>query len=356
MAENFAPPRRTLLAKALARPLPRPRAGFDPPTRVLEPAGPPPIIRVIRPSPHLRLDAPRAVGYTSPEIRLSRQSTSISDRFRLVRRKAAQPATGSRLRDFSVPDSSDSLLKRHETLIKELRLAEQVQRSMLPRVLPKIDGLTFGASLRPSLHLSGDFYNVLRLDRNHIGFYLGDVMGHGPAAALLGVFSMQGLRTKRIEGTSYEILPPSQVLEGLSHDLIQAEFPESPFVTMVYGVLDTRDYKLTFSCGGHPPALLLRPGQPAARLESIGPLLGIFKSPFEQKEIWLERGDRVALYSDGVESVSWGRHGNGVDGLARCLSIRDGRSAQLVVDEAIESVAQAEGPNDDITLVLAELA
>src|SRR5205823_4207729 len=101
-----------------------------------------------------------------------------------------------------------SLRRRHDTLMNELRLAEQVQRSMLPKVLPKLNRVEFGASLRPTLHLAGDFYNVIRLDRDRVGVCLGDVMGHGPAAALLGVFAMQGLRTKTIDGTSYEVLAP----------------------------------------------------------------------------------------------------------------------------------------------------
>src|SRR4051812_28884316 len=65
-------------------------------------------------------------------------------------------APSSRLR--YPPDSA--IRRRHDTLLKELRLAEQVQRSILPRNLPTLPGLQFGASLRPSLHLAGDFYNV----------------------------------------------------------------------------------------------------------------------------------------------------------------------------------------------------
>ena len=84
----------------------------------------------------------------------------------------------------------DRLRARHQGLLRELKLAEQVQRSMLPRNLPTVPGAEFGAALRPAQHLSGDFYNALRLDRDQVGFYVGDLMGHGPAAALLGVYAM----------------------------------------------------------------------------------------------------------------------------------------------------------------------
>jgi sigma-B regulation protein RsbU (phosphoserine phosphatase) len=226
---------------------------------------------------------------------------------------------------------------------------------MLPRTLPELEGVRFGAALRPSLHLAGDFYNVFRLDRDRLGIYLGDVMGHGPAAALLGVFAMQGLRTKRIEGSLYQILRPSEVLANLSTDLMEADFPGNPFVTMIYGVLDTSRSTLTYSCGGHPPALLLRPGQEPSLMHGVGPLLGIFDAPFEDRRATLRSGDRVVLYSDGVESVSWGEAGPGVIGLSRILNVRDGRAPQELVDDAMDLACREEGPIDDLTMVMVEM-
>ncbi len=248
-----------------------------------------------------------------------------------------------------------SLRRRHDTLLSELRLAEQVQRSMLPRFLPKLPQVEFGAALRPSRHLAGDFYNVIRLDAHSVGVCLGDVMGHGPAAALLGVFAMQGIRTKTIEGSNYEILPPAEVVANLSRDLLRADFPDNPFVTMVYGVLDTTRAVLSYCCGGHPPAILLREGQPPRRLEGRGPLLGVFNVPFEGAEVALAPGDRVTLYSDGVESILWGEYGAGVDGLASLLSLRDGRSPQELVDDALGVAEPGDGPSDDLTIVLFEM-
>lgn len=247
------------------------------------------------------------------------------------------------------------LKARHEGLIRELKLAEQVQRSMLPRNLPQVAGVQFGAALRPAQHLAGDFYNAMRLDRDQVGFYVGDVMGHGPAAALLGVYAMQTLRPKRIEGSSYEILDPAVVLAELSRTLIAAEFPESPFVTMSYMVLDAANARLRYCCGGHPPALLLRRGQPPARLPGEGPLLGAFDMPFEGREVMLEPGDRLVLYSDGVETTGFGDRGVGVDGLATVLSARDGRPVQALVDDAMARARNFTEPADDLTLMMVQI-
>lgn len=246
------------------------------------------------------------------------------------------------------------LRDRHEGLLRELRLAEQVQRSMLPRVMPSLPGVEFGAALRASLHLAGDFYNAFRLDGDQVGFYLGDVMGHGPAAALLGVFAMQAIRTKQIEGHNYEIFPPDQALAMLNRELIAADYPGGPFVTIAYGVLDVSARTWTYCCGGHPPALLLRPGEPPVMLGVGGPLLGVFEAPFAHQVVALSSGDRIVLYSDGIDSVRWGTHGDGVAGLTNLLSIRDGRSPQELIDSAMALANQDEQEGDDLTLLMAE--
>ncbi len=248
------------------------------------------------------------------------------------------------------------LKRQHDRIMRELRMAEQVQRSMLPKSLPRLTGASFGAAFRPCEHLAGDFYNAFRLDRDHVGFYLGDVMGHGAASALLGVYAMQVIRTKKISGNSYSILSPNESLQSLNRDLIAGDFPGDPFVTMVYAVLNVPQRRLTFSSAGHPPMLLLRPGQEARRLDASGFVLGMIEVTYEVHEWDLEPGDRVVMFSDGIDAVRWGDYGLGTKGLAQALSIRDGRSLQEVVDDALRI---ADGSDDllvdDLTVLMVEI-
>ena len=113
---------------------------------------------------------------------------------------------------------------------------------------------------------------------------------------------------------------------------------------MIYGVLDTSRGVFNYCCGGHPPAILLREGQPPRRMEGRGTLLGVFDVPFEPYEALLSAGDRVVLYSDGVESIRWGEHGSGVDGLMTRLAIRDGRTPQALIDDALAVAEPGNGP------------
>lgn len=249
-----------------------------------------------------------------------------------------------------------ALIESHEELLRQMRLAEQVQRSLPPRPLPSTPGVTFAAALRPTLHMAGDFYSVFRLDATHVGFYVGDVMGHGPAAALLSVYAMLSLKTKNIEGNSYEILPPATALEQLSRALIAADLPGQPFITMIYGVLDTAEHTWTYCSGGHPHPFILRAGKPICPLEVTGPLLGAVELPFRQASVRLEPGDRLVLYSDGAAIALWGDRGAGLDGLASWLDQRDTRSAQDILDDALANVTFDHPQEaDDIAVLVAEL-
>lgn len=246
------------------------------------------------------------------------------------------------------------LERQNERLMSELRLAEQVQLSLLPRALPDLPGVSFGAALRPSMHLAGDFYWVQRLDRDCVGMALGDVMGHGPAAALLSVFAMQCLQPKRIEGNRYEIVDPATVLTDLNEKLLDAKIPGSPFASMIYGVFDLRRRLWTYSGAGHPPALLLRPGHLPVKLSAGGPLLGIFECGFEQARVELAAGDRLALYSDGFDLVRWSDGNAGIHGLGQILVARDGRLPADVVADLMADAKTFEEPSDDLTLLVLE--
>lgn len=240
----------------------------------------------------------------------------------------------------------------HDRMLRELVLAQQVQQSMLPSRLPEVGSVRFGAALRPCAQLAGDFYNVFRLDRERVGVLLGDVMGHGAAAALLSVYTVQRLNAKRIEGHRYEILQPSEVLGRLNRDLLTADFPGEPFVTMVYGVLDCERKVWTYSSAGHPPAWLVPAAGPARALETHGPPLGVMESEYSQSEQTLAAGDRVVLFTDGVDTLNWPGVGPRTPGLVQAFAECDADDPQVQVD-AVLACAQAE-PDipDDVALLM----
>src|SRR5712692_83041 len=102
------------------------------------------------------------------------------------------------------------LEQAYEQIDQELELARRIQQSMLPQALPEILPARFAVHYRPCGRVGGDFYDIFRLDENHVGFFVADVMGHGVPASLLTIFLKKAVRTKEISGNHYRLLPPNE--------------------------------------------------------------------------------------------------------------------------------------------------
>jgi sigma-B regulation protein RsbU (phosphoserine phosphatase) len=155
----------------------------------------------------------------------------------------------------------------------------------------------------PAEWVSGDIYDVVRIDESHIGFYIADVVGHGIPAALLTIFLKQALLMRQTTGNSYKIFSPEQVMSNLNLRMTQQKLSGSQFVTSCYCLLNIETLELTYARAGHPYPVLLRPGQPPRQLEIKGSLLGVFEqAEFTQQKVQLQPGDKLLLYSDGADS------------------------------------------------------
>jgi hypothetical protein len=191
-----------------------------------------------------------------------------------------------------------------EELDEELRLAARLQRDFLPRRLPDGDGLQFAALFRPVGWVSGDIYDVQRLDETHVGFYIADAVGHGLSAALLTMFIKKAMLTKRIIGNSYQIVSPHTALTELNIDICEQNLSASQFCTAAYCVLDRATLKLQYARAGHPEPVILRADGTVVTLAARGSLLGVFPNEeYEPGAIQLLSGDRVILYTDGLEAL-----------------------------------------------------
>ncbi len=187
---------------------------------------------------------------------------------------------------------------------QELRLASRLQRDFLPRRLPELADLRFAALYRPATWVSGDVYDVRRLDESHLGFYLADAVGHGVAAGLLTMFIRQSITGKHIGADGYRIESPESVLTDLNVQLAQQELPNCQFVTACYGVVDVRTHAVRIARGGHPHPIHVTSRGAFDEVRTVGGLLGVFPDEtFPEIEISLEPGDKLVLYSDGLEDI-----------------------------------------------------
>jgi sigma-B regulation protein RsbU (phosphoserine phosphatase) len=189
-----------------------------------------------------------------------------------------------------------------DNLAEQLRMAGLVQRDFLPAQLPNTDEVRWATTFLPAEWVSGDIYDIARIDEQHIGFYVADAVGHGMPAALLTIFLKQALIMRETFEDNYRIFSPAEVMTALNVRMAAQKLSGYQFATCCYCLLNLKTLQLTYARAGHPYPILLRPKEEPQQLEIRGPLLGIFEqSEYIQQTVQLQPGDKLLLYSDGAE-------------------------------------------------------
>jgi sigma-B regulation protein RsbU (phosphoserine phosphatase) len=242
---------------------------------------------------------------------------------------------------------------------QEMRLAGRLQRDFLPRQLPRIPPYEFEVLYSPASWVSGDIYDVFRVDEHHVGMFLADAMGHGVAAGLVTMFVRQALMPKRVSGHSYAVVEPADALQCLHQCLCRQHLPDCQFLTAVYGIIDTHSGRVRLARAGHPYPLHIRRDGTICEVQSTGTLLGLTEIPAEFTEvgITLEPGDKLLLFTDGAEDALLAPGPAKGDGVTFTPHLR--RWARLpapqFIGEVQEYLDSREGslhPADDATLLL----
>jgi len=238
------------------------------------------------------------------------------------------------------------------TIRHELDIASQIQQSILPRTFPPFPERTdfdVFAAMHPAREVGGDFYDFFLIDPHRLGFVIADVSGKGVPAALFMAVSRTLLRSAALEG-----LAPGECLRRVN-GLLCLDNSSEMFVTVFYGILDTRSGEIEYSNGGHNPPYLLRRDGRAERLEGTGGMvLGALEEiAYQAKRARLEAGDGIFLYTDGV-TEAMDADGN-LFSEQRLEAVLDGRSSnspeQLIhaVVGEVKRYAAAVPQSDDIT-------
>ena len=189
-----------------------------------------------------------------------------------------------------------------DNIKEQLRMAGLVQRDFLPSQLPNCDRFNWATTFLPAEWVSGDIYDIVRLDEQHIGFYVADVVGHGIPAALLTIFLKQALVMRETVGNDYHIFSPAEVMKNLNLRMTEQKLSAHQFATCCYCLLNTETLELTYARAGHPYPIILSPNEQPRLLEIRGSLIGVFEqAEFPQETVKLQPGDKLILYSDGAE-------------------------------------------------------
>jgi sigma-B regulation protein RsbU (phosphoserine phosphatase) len=198
-------------------------------------------------------------------------------------------------------ETHQRLRDAHRRLQRDLDGAAAIQKSLLPKALPEINGMRFAWAFEPSERLAGDSFNVFNVDDDHVAFYLLDVSGHGVAAALQAVALTRVLSSRPWPSSVlHQILSPTEVAAELNW-----QFPIDPetwqYFTFICATLDVRTAELLFTSAGHPgPIYLPVEGEPVT-IDAPGFPIGLFPdSSYDEHRLLLKPGDRVLFHSDGA--------------------------------------------------------
>ncbi len=246
-----------------------------------------------------------------------------------------------------------------QRLDEEMRLAARLQRDFLPKALPRIGPLCFHTLYRPAGYVSGDIYDVTRLDEEHIGFFIADAVGHGMPAALLTMFLKRALVTKEIRPDGYRLTSPAEALQHLNRSLLEQNLSNATFATALYGIINTSTLSVTFARGGHPnPILLEREGE-LRDIEADGGLLGIFPDgDFSERTLQLGPGDRLLLYTDGIEVAFTDEKTMDTERWRSELHCRRQLDTDALLTDLVRHIDNNCGslaPKDDLTMVVLEV-
>jgi phosphoserine phosphatase RsbU/P len=225
----------------------------------------------------------------------------------------------------------------------------------LPESAPKVEGAEMAAVNVPALEVGGDFYDFIPVGLNKWGLVIADVSGKGVPAALFMALSRTLVR-------AYAVGNPT-VSEAIlrTNNLIADDARNSMFVTLFYGVLDTKNRTLTYVSAGHNPPLMLQGhGGDTIMLKAKGVALGIMPDiELEEKEIHLEKGDMVTLYTDGVtEAINKKNEQFGPERLITVVTSNQNLSAAEIikkVEQEVTEFSQGQPQFDDITLLILKM-
>lgn len=241
-----------------------------------------------------------------------------------------------------------------ERIESELRIAHDIQMSILPKIFPPFPDrpeLDVFASILPAREVGGDLYDFFFVEEHRFCFLVGDVSGKGVPAAFFMAVTKTLIKVVAERG-----LPPGEILTKINDDL-SSDNESCMFVTLFLAILDTRTGELEYANAGHNPPLLLRVGLAPAWIESLEePMAGAMPGvEFSTASLTMAPGDALLVFTDGVsEAMNESGELYTEARLMRTVAARPQAHSQELIRTVASSVkawAKTAEQSDDITML-----
>jgi serine phosphatase RsbU (regulator of sigma subunit)/anti-sigma regulatory factor (Ser/Thr protein kinase) len=287
------------------------------------------------------------VGLLTLGQRRSEQDYSTDDRG-LLNNLASQAGPAVRVAQLVRQQQIEA--REMERLAQELQVARLIQQTLLPKEVPHLPGWEIATYYQPARAVGGDFYDFFERPDGKLVLVIADVADKGVPAALVMATTRAILR-----GASRRMLPPGFALER-SNNLILPEIPPAMFITCLYAILDPGTGRLQYANAGHDLPFR-RCGETVEELRATGMPLGLMADmKYEEKEVFLDPGDAVVFYTDGlVEAHNSKREMFGFPHLQDLLQTSNAENGDALIKCMLDELARFTGAGwqqeDDVTLV-----
>ncbi|HET9989477.1 MAG TPA: SpoIIE family protein phosphatase, partial [Kofleriaceae bacterium] len=244
-----------------------------------------------------------------------------------------------------------SQLTRRANLERDLRVARQIQRSLLPPHVPQVVGLDFAVHYEPAYQIGGDFYDFIWHDPSHLGLAVGDVAGKAISAALYMARLTSELRSRAAIART-----PARLLRRVNQEMA-ALGDDGMFATLVYCIYDLDNRSLVFTNAGHCVPLLRRGDRvfPLQAERAHTPPLGVVPElEAGEARVQLHSGDMLIMVSDGIiESRDARGNEYGLSRLSRRIRTARGTAEDVVkaILADIDNHSHEQAQGDDMTIL-----
>ncbi|MDZ7374170.1 MAG: SpoIIE family protein phosphatase [candidate division KSB1 bacterium] len=253
---------------------------------------------------------------------------------------------------------SEKTLAEKQELDRDIELAKDIQRALLPSEAPQIEGYEISALYEAAKVVGGDYYDFLEVDKDVYGIAVADVSGKGVPGSLVMTMIRTALRTE-----ARGVLDAAEVLRRVN-DAVVRDMKKGMFVTIFYAILDTRRRRLNYASAGHNPMIVYRGRtRKTYYLNPRGLPIGLdlpdpstFAKSIESDTIRLAEDDIIILYTDGItEAMNPRRELFGEERLLQVVRDYAHLPAQVFVEklrDELHSFTEGQPQNDDITVVV----
>lgn len=303
----------------------------------------------------------RALLQTDPDLALHITRRILSNLRKLDQLAIQDLRTKNALLQQAYLDlqAAQLVLIEKKRLEREMELAAEMQRNLLPAVLPRFDDYRFSSYLAPARHVGGDLFDVRTLDDEHVALLIADVADKGMHAALLmavtrTLFFQEALRS----------LSPREVVYAVHRGLLSIDgavegYGMDAFVTAFYAVLHRPSGRLTYVRAAQDRPLLARPGALPVSLPGDGRFLGMIEDlTLQEYEVEIRPGDQLLLYSDGVtDALNETDERYGLERLVKALVMANEVASDDIMGYLTQDINHWRGNApafDDVTMLLLE--